>query len=183
MAKVTGALFSMDASGKFGGAMVFTKWKGRQVCRQLVIPSNPQTVGQVETRNAMKVAAKAQLFSNLATVKGDSRLVTDKAAIQAITPSGYAWNGYLVEKLVGKGMVNYDAAEAAYTLLTSGNKTTWDVAAAALTPPFTACDQLAAGGGTATPLSAGHVYYLYQYALYTMGIAAAPVAATPPTYA
>ena len=33
MAKTTGPLFSMDASGKFGGALVFGKWKGRNVVR------------------------------------------------------------------------------------------------------------------------------------------------------
>ena len=51
MAKVSGPLMSMDASGKFGGALVFSKWKGRNVVRQLVIPGNPNSAGQEAARN------------------------------------------------------------------------------------------------------------------------------------
>lgn len=182
MAKVKGALFSMDASGKFGDALVFTKWKGRQVCRQLVTPSNPQTANQVEVRNAQRVAAKCQHFANATTLKGESRLVTDKEAIKAITPSGFAWNGYFVQQIIGAGMVTYDAAVAAYTALTSPQKTAWDGAAAALTPAMTAAAQGAAGGGAGTPLPAGKVWFVYQYALALIGIASTPTG-TPPTYA
>jgi len=50
MARVSGPLLSVDASGKFGGAMVFGKWKGRNVVRQLVIPKNPKSAKQVGVR-------------------------------------------------------------------------------------------------------------------------------------
>lgn len=56
MSKVTGPLFSMDASGALGDAIVFSKWKGIAYVRAFAIPSNPQTVKQVNLRNAFTLA-------------------------------------------------------------------------------------------------------------------------------
>ena len=52
MAKVTGPLFSMSASGALGDAIVFSTWKGIDYVRAFQIPSNPQSVKQVNLRNA-----------------------------------------------------------------------------------------------------------------------------------
>lgn len=43
MVKVSGPMMSMDASGKLGDAVVFSKWKGRNYVRQLVKPANPKS--------------------------------------------------------------------------------------------------------------------------------------------
>jgi len=48
---------SVDASGKFGGSMVFAKWKGRNYARQLVIPQNPQSAKQKGVRAMMAFLA------------------------------------------------------------------------------------------------------------------------------
>lgn len=50
MAKVTGPLMSLDASGTVAGTATFSKWKGRNYVRQRVIPSNPQTAAQTAVR-------------------------------------------------------------------------------------------------------------------------------------
>jgi hypothetical protein len=50
---------SVDASGKFGGAMVFSKWKGRNYARQLVTPKNPRKAKQLGVRGMMGFLAKA----------------------------------------------------------------------------------------------------------------------------
>lgn len=173
----------MDARGKFANTLVFSGWKGRPTVRQLVTPSNPQTSGQIDARNMVRVGGAAQRFANLATTHGGGRSVTDKAALIAVAPSGQAWNGNLVKTMIGAGGVNYAAAETAYALLSSGNKTTWDTAAAALTPAIPAVAQSVAGGGSGTALTAGHVFFIYEYTLYLLGITTAPVAGTPPTYA
>lgn len=183
MAKVTGPLMSMDARGKFAGTLVFSAWKGRNTVRQLVIPANPQSQIQQDARNDIRVVGTAQHWANLATVKGSSRTITDKAALTAAAPAGQAWNGYLSKLMIGSGALNYAAAVAAWTALTSGNKTTWDGAAAALTPVFPSTYQADALGVAGTPVSGGKGWYIYQYALYVAGIAPAPVAGTPPTYA
>jgi hypothetical protein len=54
----------MDASGQLGGAIVFSKWKGRNYVRQYVIPSNPNTDGQIAVRARMKFLA--QIWASVA---------------------------------------------------------------------------------------------------------------------
>lgn len=183
MAKVSGPLFSMDASGKFAGALVFGKWKGRNVARQLVTPANPQSANQETARNAVRVFGAIQRFFNATTTKRSGETVTDKAELAALAPAGQAWNGFLVKAGIGAQSLTYTAAEAAWNALTSGNKTSWDSAAAALVPPITSVAQYAAGGAAATAATAGKVHFIGQYALFVAGAASAAPTATPPTYA
>lgn len=182
MAKVTGPLMSMDARGKFGGTIVFSGWKGRSTVRQWVQPTNPQSANQETARNRVRVTGACQSWANMSAMVGPGRTTTDKAAIQAITPSGYAWNGYFVQAIVGAGGLSYTAAVTAYTALSAGEKTAWDNAAAALTPAILAVAQMAAGGIPATPMVAGEVWFIYQYGLYLLGITTVP-GAVPPVYA
>ena len=51
MAKITGPLLSLGASGQIGKTLVFAKWRGVGYVRQYVVPANPQTVAQQLTRN------------------------------------------------------------------------------------------------------------------------------------
>ena len=183
MAKVTGPLMSMQASGAFAGTLVFANRIGKNVVRQLVTPSNPRSAGQTIARNAQRVAAAGQHWANLTAEKGEARTVTDKVGVAAITPSGQRWNSYLVKAIIGAGAVNYDAATAAYALLSSGQKTAWDSAAGALTPAMPAVNQtVAVTGAAGTPMAAGEAWFHYQYGLYTLGKASLPTG-TPPTYA
>jgi hypothetical protein len=182
MAKVSGPLMSMDARGKFGNTLVFSGWKGRPTVRQLVTPSNPQSADQQAARNAVRVAGAAQRFANLCVDINANLALTDKEEIRALAPSGQAWNGTLVKALVGAGSVNYTAAVAAYTALTGGQKTAWDTAAAALTPSIPAVNQVGANGVPATAMVAGEVFFIYQYALYILGLQSVP-GATPTVYA
>lgn len=52
MVKVQAPALSLDASGSLAGALVFSKWKGRNYVRSLVKPSNPKSGGQVGVRAA-----------------------------------------------------------------------------------------------------------------------------------
>jgi len=54
MVKLAGPCMSLEASGKLGGALVFTRWKGRPCARTLVTPANPKSNGQVSVRSMMK---------------------------------------------------------------------------------------------------------------------------------
>jgi hypothetical protein len=70
MAIVNGPLLSLDASGKVAGAIVFSKWKGRPVVRQLVKPSNPRSAAQWGQRSMLRflsVAWAGQSAGNKAT--------------------------------------------------------------------------------------------------------------------
>lgn len=183
MAKVTGPLMSMDASGKFADALVFSKWKGRPTVRQLVTPSNPMSSDQVTARNMVAALGAVQHFLNVTTQKRSGETETDKAELIGLAPAGQAWNGFLVKSGIGIGAVNYAAAQAAWAALTGGEKTAWDSAAGALTPAIPAVAQKVAGGGAGTPLTAGNVHFIGQYALYIAGARTSAPNATPPTYA
>jgi len=54
MARVTGPLMSMDASGTIAGAIVFSRWKGLPYVRRHAIPSNPKSPKQTSVRAAMR---------------------------------------------------------------------------------------------------------------------------------
>lgn len=58
MVKVKGPAMSIDASGSLAGALVFSKWKGRNYVRQHVIPANPKSGGQVGVRAMFKFLAQ-----------------------------------------------------------------------------------------------------------------------------
>ena len=53
MARVSGPLFSMSASGTVGKAITFGIWKGRPWCRVWFKPENPKSDKQVNVRYAM----------------------------------------------------------------------------------------------------------------------------------
>lgn len=183
MAKVSGALFSMDASGGFGGALVFGKWKGRQTVRQLVTPANPQSLSQQNARNAIRVLGAVQRFIRLTNQQRSGETLSDQEELQAAAPGGQAWNGYLVKSGIGAGALNYTAARAAFAALTATEKTAWETAAGAVVPAYGAVAQKTTGGATSTAITRGEVHFIGQYALWKAGVAPAAPGAVPPTYA
>lgn len=183
MAKATGPLFSMDASGKFGGALVFGKWKGRNTIRQLVTPANPNSTTQEAARNAVRILGGGQKWTNGTAEIRTGETLTDKVLLTAAAPAGQAWNGFMVKSGIGAGSVNFDAAAAAYAALTAPQKAAWDAGAAALTPAILPVNQTVAGGGAGTPATAGAVFFHACYAMYIAGIYAAAPGAVPPDYA
>lgn len=52
MAKVTGALMSLSASGTIAKTLTYGAWKGIPYARTRVIPANPRSTSQTETRTA-----------------------------------------------------------------------------------------------------------------------------------
>lgn len=56
MAKVVSPLLSFSASGSVGDSITYSKWKGVNVVKKYFIPSNPQTVTQVNVRTAMALS-------------------------------------------------------------------------------------------------------------------------------
>ena len=52
-------MFSLDASGSLAGAIVYSKWKGRNYVRQLVRPTNPKSALQVAVRAMFKFLSQA----------------------------------------------------------------------------------------------------------------------------
>lgn len=113
MAKVTGGLLSLDASGTFGGAITYAKWKGRQYARIKGNPSNPKTEGQMTDRAFFSAGGKITKRADLTEA-----VVT---YVKTILPAGQSWASYFVKEMMGSGNANIEAAKTAYN--TVGNAT------------------------------------------------------------
>jgi hypothetical protein len=181
MAKTTGPLFSLEAHGTVGKTVTYSNWKGRPYVRRRVIPLNPFETDQVAARNRIRTLGNCQTWCNATLLKTTPPGIRDELAIRAITPDGFAWNGFLVQQTIGEFAITYIAAQALWTGFSTPEKSAWDVAAAALVPAMQPAPQGLAGGGGTTPLTAGNVFLIYRYGLYAMGIVTIPTA-TPPTY-
>lgn len=91
MAKVIGPLQSLDASGKFGNSMVFSKWKGINTVRQYVIPTYRNTDEQKAVRDIVSDASIAWKTSDtVGAIEIDSAY---KAAYDAAA-AGSAYSGF-----------------------------------------------------------------------------------------
>lgn len=97
MAKTSGPLLSLGASGTIGGALTFSKWKGIGYARQRVIPANPNSTAQQLTRG---------VFSNASNIwKGAPSLFTapwDRFAIGQPLTGRNAWMKEFVARLRGE---------------------------------------------------------------------------------
>lgn len=102
MAKVTGPLYSMTASGKIADAMVFFSWKGIATVRQWLKPANPKSEGQGDIR--LIIGGLGRAIGKLVV---DSDFHTKLKALEVI-PSQQTKQSYLVQYikdtfLAGKG--------------------------------------------------------------------------------
>ncbi len=112
MAKVTGPLYSMSASGKIADAMVFFGWKGVNVVRQWIKPANPRSAGQGDARIIMGGTGKA-----VGTVEPSSAFHQQLIDLSLI-PGGQTKQSYLVKYIIEHYLTNattYAAQLAACT--------------------------------------------------------------------
>lgn len=100
MAKVTGPLFSMSASGTLGKALVFAGWKGIGYCREWLKPSNPQTGSQGDVRIIQGGLAKA-----CAPIERDSDFYD---RVIGFVPAGQSWISYLIQYM--RNILYFDTA-------------------------------------------------------------------------
>lgn len=121
MARVTSPLMSLDASGSIAGAITYSKWKGRNYVRQLVIPANPRTTGQQAARAALGSGGRMASFMQ---TESDAQVALNEAA-----PSGQSGAGYWV-KLMSE---RYETSDTDYNNVSNATeKGYFDTAAATL---------------------------------------------------
>ena len=181
MARVTGPLMSMEASGTIGKTLTFANWVGRQYVRRWTRPSNPQTADQMDQRNAFSVIGVGVSQANKCLLVNSSTTKTDEQAFRDKTPSGMRWNGYIQKVLTGSGAAGYKAAKLAWAALSS--QADWETAANGLMPPVQSAPQYLEGGATDTAATPGEVLFIMNYGLYLIGARPAAPGSTPPTYA
>lgn len=180
MAKISGPMFSLDARGKFAGALVFSSWKGRPVVRQLVTPANPMSAEQQIARNIVRVFGAIQHHIAATAQKRDGRANLDKADLITAAPAGFAWNGNLVKVGTGAQQINYDAAVTAWGNVT--DKAAWTTKAGTMVPALPEVAQIGTGGVAAANMAAGQVLFHYAYAMYLLALGALKDE-VPPTFA
>lgn len=180
MARVTGPLMSMEASGTIGKTLTFANWVGRQYVRRWTRPSNPQTADQMDQRNAFSVIGVGVSQANKCLQVNSSTTKTDEQAIRDKTPSGMRWNGYIQKVLTGSGAAGYKAAKLAWDALS--HKAAWETTAAGLTPPVQSAPQYQEGGASDVAATPGEVLFIMNYGLYLIGARTTAPDSTPPTY-
>lgn len=105
MAKVTGPLFSISASGKIADSMVHFPWKGRAIVRKWLKPSNPQTANQGNRRVMLGGLGRAPKY-----IQDDSAYYTFALGVE---PEGQTWISYFVKYI----MTTYFPDVAGYNTL------------------------------------------------------------------
>jgi hypothetical protein len=171
MAKVTGPLMSMTASGKIADAIVFTGWKGIAVVRQFVIPANPQSAGQGDTR--IMIGGTGRACGKVAVTSP----YNVKLALAGVIPAGQSKQSYLVKYIMDHyldTLTKYTAELAAVTAYSG--ITSWN--AGANTLGITAFDLAYATAGPYAKALGLTLLYKTQQALSFTGSTYTPTLAT-----
>ena len=119
MAKVTGPLMSLSASGTVGGTITFDK---RGFVRQRVIPANPQTDLQGNQRQMLLGIQRA--LTNLGAAVID--------AVKTVAPVSYRWNSYLLQQVIGPDSSEFEASLTAWNALGGTDRLNWNTRAVQL---------------------------------------------------
>ena len=92
MAKVNAPLFSFKASGKLANALVYFGWKGLNVVRSYVVPTNPDTTAQSLWRAKLRACvAKIHTAQARATFALGSEDQVAYAALGSTRPTPRTW--------------------------------------------------------------------------------------------
>lgn len=125
MAKVTGPLFSVEATGKVADALVYFPWKGRHVVREWLKPANPKSADQGDIRLICGALGRACSPIHKTSVVADD--------VRLYMATGNTWVAEIVQYMV-KNVINdgteWDALHAVYAGHTA--KASFDSEAVAL---------------------------------------------------
>lgn len=109
MAKVTGPLFSLTASGKIGNAMVHFPWKGLNVVRQWLKPKNLESPDQGDVRIRLGGLGQATRCAGVTSLyRDDAKLSQDEGQTWVSSLVGYCFNNYMYE------IADYEAIYTAF---------------------------------------------------------------------
>lgn len=164
MAKVDGPLFSLEARGKIGNALVFFPWKGRHAVRRWLKPTNPRDIDQKLIRQ--KMASIGQVVGKILGVS--SAVANGSYAVQewkTLTPAAQIWNAYLVKE----ALTDLSSDNAWTTLMgaidAADELVTWQAAAATMGMPTL----YATADPYATDIPPEHQLAAVAYAAYKAG--------------
>lgn len=139
MAKLKGPLFSLGASGQIAKALVYFPWKGLNVVREHVIPSNPRSTNQTTQRGYLSNA-----IAHLRNVQSDASHPLTEADATALSlwastyPTPRTWFNQVI-----KNCIDQLVAGLSRTIYSHGIS---NEAAAQLTPDIWDMSELATAG-------------------------------------
>jgi hypothetical protein len=113
MAKVTGPLFSLGATGTVGGSITFDK---RGWVREHVIPNNRQTAPQMSVRR------------KLGNVQRVDKMVGAALNATLTAALGYRWASQVVGEVMGNHAAKYDAYYTEATAFAGDDLAAWTAA-------------------------------------------------------
>lgn len=165
MAKVKGPLFSLEARGRIGDAMVHFPWKGRFCVRRWLKPTNPRDVDQKIIRQKLAAMGK-----NTVVIETPKTGLEDGSKmyqmLKDVTIAGQIWNAYFAKQTLDyiKTDSNMTSLLTDFFQMDSTAATHWGTAAttlgmAALTGPE-----------YATEISPGFQLFLGAYAAYKLAL-------------
>jgi len=94
MAKVTGPLMSISASGKIADSIVFFGWKGVNVVRQWLKPANPMSFGQGDNRVFLGGTGRA-----VGKIMPEKAIATQLINL-GLVPAGQTKQSFLVKYII-----------------------------------------------------------------------------------
>lgn len=101
MAKLKAPLLSFGASGQIAKAIVYFNWKGLNVAREFVVPSNPKTTPQTTQRGYLSDAVDAiHAAQVVAAVPMDSEDITAYALLASTHPTPRTWFNEIVKRWI-----------------------------------------------------------------------------------
>lgn len=108
MAKLKAPLLSLGASGQLGKALVFFNWKGLDVAREYVVPSNPKTAGQVTQRGYMSDAVEAIHDAQAeATHAIDAEDIMAYSLLASVVKAATTWFNQAVKLILDNKVLGY----------------------------------------------------------------------------
>ena len=172
-AKVEGPLFSLEARGQVGKALVYFPWKGRHVVRGYVSPANPKSALQGYVRVALKAISKwVKKVGN--TSDGDALDSKVYVACTSKAPAGLNWNAFIGAGFLDKLQLNGTYKTGSFTdyvdVYSSLNTT--DIAAWASEASALGLEDLSFNYGYTTNIPAGMQLYFGAIACYQQEIIA-----------
>lgn len=142
MAKVSGPLFSLEASGKVGDAIVFFPWKGLHVVRQLIKPTNPKSTAQGDARLILGALGRA-----CSAVQKDTDYSNE---VKTYMQSGQTWVSAIIKYFIDNIANDGSAWDTLYTEY-NGHSAKSDFDASAATLNIAAFDVAYKGATNAAP--------------------------------
>jgi hypothetical protein len=184
LAKVDGPLLSIGARGKIADVLVFFPWKGRNVVRQWLLPTQPQSTLQGYVRVAV-IAIGKEISKILCKANGDAVDSKLYSLNTAAVPAGLNWNAFhaagFLKVLQSAGTfktASFTALVAAYSTLASAVLTAFKTNASALGLADTAFSY-----GYTANMEAGLQLYFAAKAVYNNSIlASAPYNTSPDSW-